>query len=145
MGGAIVHSCSLIIGSHDIIISGVQNTDMSLNYVYDFLEDSPNYPENFYSTPKRSVAVITLGLCAAIVGGSISLNEAEVSLFSPKILIRLEALGLPESLIEIVHLGTELADVEQLIPDRFGDSIAEIQSKALAPKIMFASRSAMNT
>lgn len=80
---------------------------------------------------ERSVAVITLGLCAAIVGGSISLNEAEASLFNPKILIRLEALGLPESLIEMVHLGTELADVERLIPDRFGDSIAEIQSKAL--------------
>ncbi len=24
---------------------------MSLNYIYDFLEDSPNYQENFYSAP----------------------------------------------------------------------------------------------
>jgi len=24
---------------------------MSLNYVYDFLEDSPNYPADFYTTP----------------------------------------------------------------------------------------------
>jgi len=81
---------------------------------------------------ERSVAVMSLGLCAAIVGGSISLAEAEIRLFNPKVLARLEALGLPQSLIDIVHLGTELEDVQRLVPDRFGDSIAEIQSKALA-------------
>ncbi len=99
---------------------------MSLTFVPEILEITDR------AELERSVAVMTLGLCAAIVGGSISLTEAEVRLFNPKVLVRLEALGLPESLIEIVHLGTELADVERLIPDRFGDSIAEIQSRALA-------------
>ena len=93
-------------------------------------------PEIFEITDRaeveRSVAVMSLGLCAAIVGGSVSLTEAENRLFNPKVLFRLEALGLPESLIEIVHLGTELEDVQRLVPDRFGESIAQIQSKALA-------------
>ena len=73
-------------------------------------------PEIFEMTDRaeveQSVAVMSLELCTAIVGSSVSLTEAENRLFNPKVLSRLEILGLPESLIEIVHLGIELEDVQ---------------------------------
>ena len=99
---------------------------MSLTFVPEIFEMTD------CSEVERSVSVMSLGLCAAIVGGSVSLTEAENRLFNSKVLSRLETLGLPESLIEIVHLGTELEDIQRLVPDRFGESIAQIQSKALA-------------
>jgi hypothetical protein len=77
------------------------------------------------------VAVMSLGLCAAIEGGSVSIEEAERRLFNPQMLSRLGTLGVSEALIEIVHLGTELEDIWSLIPDRLGESLAEMRSKAL--------------
>jgi hypothetical protein len=80
----------------------------------------------------RSVAVMSLGLCTAIVDGSVSLAEAELRLFNPRTLARLEALDLPGSIVDLVHLGTELEDVQRLLPDRFNESLAEIEALALA-------------
>ncbi len=73
---------------------------------------------------------MSLGICAAIVGESLSIAEAE-SLFNPHTLEQLETLGLASDLIEIVHLGTELEDVQSLIPERLSESLTEIEAKAL--------------
>jgi Protein of unknown function (DUF3969) len=78
------------------------------------------------------VAVMSLGMCAAIGAGGVSLEEAERRLFNPQVLMRLAGLGVSEDLMEIVHLGTELEDVQSVIPDRLAESLAEIQTKALA-------------
>ncbi len=80
----------------------------------------------------QMVAVMSLGMCTAIVAGSLSIEDAERRLFNPQVLARLTELGLPEALIEIVHLGTELEDVQSLIPDRLGKSLEQMQAKALA-------------
>jgi Protein of unknown function (DUF3969) len=80
----------------------------------------------------QMVAVMSLGMCTAIVAGSLSIEDAERRLFNPRVLSHLTELELPEALIEIVHLGTELEDVQSLIPDRLGDSLAQIQALALA-------------
>jgi Protein of unknown function (DUF3969) len=88
----------------------------------------------------QMVAVMSLGMCAAIlhgrgsanVAGSLSIDDAERRLFNPQVLARLTELGLPEALIEIVHLGTELEDVQSLVPDRLDESLTQMQAKALA-------------
>jgi Protein of unknown function (DUF3969) len=80
----------------------------------------------------QMVAVMSLGMCAAIVAGSLSIEDAERRLFNPQVLARLTELGLPEALIEIVHLGTELEDVQSLVPDRLDESLTQMQAKALA-------------
>jgi hypothetical protein len=77
------------------------------------------------------VAVMSLGLCAAIEGGCVSIEEAERRLFNPQMLSRLGTMGVSETLIEIVHFGTELEGIWSLIPERLGESLAEIRSKAL--------------
>lgn len=78
------------------------------------------------------VAVLSLGLCTAIAAGSVSIAEAERQLFNPKVVAQLQRLDVPAALIEIVHLGTELEDVQSLLPDRLGESLAEMQAKTLA-------------
>jgi Protein of unknown function (DUF3969) len=77
------------------------------------------------------VAVMSLGLCAAIAGGSVTIDEAERRLFNPKVLAQLTALGVAESLLEIVHLGTELEDVQSLVPDKLAESLGQMQAKSL--------------
>ena len=77
------------------------------------------------------VAVMSLGLCAAIAADSLSIAESEVALFNPGVLAQLEALGVGQELRDIVHLGTELEDVVSLAPERLGESVAEIQALAL--------------
>ena len=54
------------------------------------------------------VAVMSLGLCAAIAADSLSIGEAEVALFNPGVLAQLEALGVGQKLQDM-HLGTEHA------------------------------------
>jgi Protein of unknown function (DUF3969) len=83
------------------------------------------------SDVSQLVAVMSLGLCAAISGGSVSIEEAERRLFNPRVVEQLRGLGVSEVLIEIVHLGTELEDVQSLIPERLGESLAEMQVKTL--------------
>lgn len=78
------------------------------------------------------VATMSLGICAVIVGGSLSIAEAETRLLNPHTLEQLETLRLASDLIEIVHLGTELEDVQSLIPKRLSKSLTEIEAKALA-------------
>lgn len=74
----------------------------------------------------QMVVVMSLGMCTAIVAGSLSIEDAERRLFNPQVLARLTELELPEALIEIVHLGTELEDVQSLVLDRLGESLAQI-------------------
>lgn len=58
----------------------------------------------------QMVVVMSLGMCTAIVAGSLSIEDAERRLFNPQVLARL----------------TELEDVQSLVPDRLGESLAQI-------------------
>lgn len=78
------------------------------------------------------VAMMSLGICAAIAGGSLSIVEAEARLFNLHTLTQLESLEVASELVEVVHLGTELEDVQSLIPERLSESLSEIEQKALA-------------
>jgi hypothetical protein len=77
------------------------------------------------------VAVMSLGLCTAIASGSVTIEEAERRLFNPKMLSQLTNLGIADSLLEIIHLGTELEDIQSLMPDKLAESLTQIQAKSL--------------
>lgn len=77
------------------------------------------------------VAVMSLGLCSAIANGSITIEEAERRLFNPKMLSQLASLGIADSLLEIIHLGTELEDIQSLMPDKLKESLTQMQTKSL--------------
>jgi hypothetical protein len=80
---------------------------------------------------EQLVAVLCIGVCIALKSGTMSINEAENCLFSPYTISVLEQSGLSECAIELIHMGTELEDVESLAPDKLSDAIDELKNKAI--------------
>lgn len=80
---------------------------------------------------EQLVAVLCIGVCVALKDGSMSINEAENRLFSPYTVSVLEQVGLSDAAITLIHMGTELEDVESLIPDRLSAAIDELKDKAI--------------
>ncbi|RKH52569.1 DUF3969 family protein [Corallococcus sp. AB049A] len=78
---------------------------------------------------QRFVAVTALGMCRALMLGSIAPAGACSRLFGPALLSRLEAMEVPPELRHAIHLATELEDVAQLAPEALSASIAEIEAK----------------
>ena len=63
-----------------------------------------------------------------------SIEAAEQYLYSPYTLEKLQQLGVSPELLQVVHLGTELEDVESLLPEKLDESLAEM--KELSFKIL---------
>lgn len=78
---------------------------------------------------QRFVAVTVLGMCRAMVSGSLSPAAACSRLLGPALLSRLETMQVHAELRHAVHLATELEDVAQLAPEALSGSIAEIEAK----------------
>jgi Protein of unknown function (DUF3969) len=89
------------------------------------------FPE-FKSTDRwnasQLVAVMSLGLCVAIKDGTVSIKNAEQHLFNPWMLSQLTSLGTADAVLEVIHLGTELSDVEMLIPHALTESLEEMKA-----------------
>ncbi|MGK7878257.1 MAG: DUF3969 family protein [Xenococcaceae cyanobacterium] len=76
---------------------------------------------------ERLISLISLGICAALKKGIVNLEAAESYLYSPYTIEQLKSLEVDQELIDLIHLGTELEDVESLIPEKLSDSICEIE------------------
>lgn len=80
----------------------------------------------------RLLAVLATGLSEAVLAGALPLEQATRVLFEVYTLQVLEQDGLDPRAAELIHLGTELEDVHDLIPHALEDSLREIRHKALA-------------
>jgi hypothetical protein len=76
---------------------------------------------------KKIVLIMTIGLCEAIRSKTITVDEAEYYLFSPR---TMSAVEYDEELKEIIHLCTELDNIARLIPEALEDKLAEITQRA---------------
>ena len=85
---------------------------------------------------ERFLSILNLGLCVALEQGILSIEAAEQYLYSPYTLEKLQQLGVSPELLQVVHLGTELEDVESLLPEKLDESLAEM--KELSFKILQA-------
>jgi hypothetical protein len=81
---------------------------------------------------EQLIAVLCIGICVALKSGTMSINEVENCLFSPYTISVLEQTGLSERAVELIHMGTELEDVESLAPDKLPGAIDELKDKAIA-------------
>lgn len=77
------------------------------------------------------VLILNIGLMNAIKDNAISIEEAENFFYSPYTMGRLESLGVSEKILDLIHLGCELEDVESLIPDKLDDSIKTIKNQSI--------------
>ncbi|MFS0656878.1 DUF3969 family protein [Bacillus sp. 179-C3.3 HS] len=74
----------------------------------------------------KIVAMQILGVMTALKEGLITIEEAEKVIFSPRHMDLFKANGGSEELLNLIHLGTELEDVESVIPHELEASIEEI-------------------
>lgn len=72
-----------------------------------------------------------IGLCTALEEGQIELAVAEQILFAPQAKSVLEAAGFDDSLLRMIREGSELRDVEGLLPDRYACTVRRIRQQAL--------------
>jgi hypothetical protein len=80
---------------------------------------------------ERLLSLLSIGLCVAIEQGALPVQAAEDYLYSPYTIEKLQELGVSPQLMRLVHLGTELEDVESLLPEKLGESLAEMNCTAL--------------
>ncbi|MBN6888494.1 uncharacterized protein DUF3969 [Cytobacillus horneckiae] len=87
------------------------------------------------ATSKEELEKILLlnvvGLIEGINENSITIEEAEKVLFSPYIMKLVDSMGISKEVLEVIHLGTELEDVESLIPEKLPESLIEIKEKSI--------------
>lgn len=81
---------------------------------------------------ERLVLLLIIGIATALQEKLISIDEAERYLFSPFTMHQLEQSGINREIVDIIHLGTELENVQSLLPDNMVDSIDRILTLALA-------------
>ena len=71
------------------------------------------------------------GLCLAVEQDRIDLSVAEQILFSPGCMGVLEALGFDQAMVNLIHEGTELEDVESLVPEKYAAALNTLKNRAL--------------
>lgn len=77
------------------------------------------------------ITVASLGMCRALVAGTLSPDYACQRLFGPALLTRLNQMNACQELRHAIHMATELEDVANLIPDRLASAIADVENELL--------------
>jgi hypothetical protein len=85
--------------------------------------DYNNYVENFLLS-------LIIGLIEGIKSGVISIDEAEILLFTPGKLNWIKELKLDKTLYNLIHMGTELEDIKSLMPERLDSKLLEMLESA---------------
>lgn len=67
---------------------------------------------------ERVVALLTIGLAVALERGKVTTAEANHILFSPHTMRLLHSAGVRDAVVDLVHVGTEIEDVEFSLPER---------------------------
>lgn len=81
---------------------------------------------------EKFLLILSLGLTEAVKAGVLCVDDAEKLLYSPKVLALLSRIGLAIEVLDLVHLGTELEDINSLIPDRLEANLNEMSSLAVS-------------
>jgi len=80
---------------------------------------------------EKLLAVLSLGLCVAIKHHTIEIEEAEQLLYSPFTMKKLNEMGANKKIIDLIHAGTELENLESLIPSELANTLSQMENHAL--------------
>ena len=78
---------------------------------------------------RKTVLLLTIGLCDAILDGAISVDDAQRLLFSPRTMTLFED---DPTVKNIIHRATEFEDLLRLIPHTLDEAVAGARRDALA-------------
>ena len=82
------------------------------------------------NTKNRLLALCAVGICDALQDGKIDIEEAEHLLFTPYAMRKTSCCD--KRIVEIIHMGTELSDIQSLVPDEYEPTINRIRQLALS-------------
>lgn len=74
--------------------------------------------------------VCIIGLLESLKSGVLAIDECEQYLFNPYSVELLEGKDIDKKTIDIVQLGTELEDIESLLPHRLDANIQDLLDRA---------------
>lgn len=80
---------------------------------------------------ERVVALLTIGLAVALERGKVTTSEANQILFSPHAMTLLRSAGVRDAVVDLVHAGTEIEDVEFSLPDRMPHNLHLLVADAI--------------
>lgn len=80
---------------------------------------------------EKMIILSIIGCLDAIKEQKMSIDEAEVFLFLPRMCSILEREGYSKKIIHIIELGCELEDVESLLPERLDFILDDIKKESL--------------
>jgi hypothetical protein len=78
------------------------------------------------------VLVLIIGICDAIAQSRLVAEDAERMIFSPRAMNTLRTLGVRAEIVDLVHAGTELDDIGEIVPDHLPERLAELRERALS-------------
>lgn len=78
----------------------------------------------------KTLLALIVGVSRALQQKSLTLNEAEQIIFSPAIFELAKKNSIDARIVSLIRRGTELEDIESLIPDKYSTSIDEIEKDA---------------
>ncbi|MBH0368992.1 DUF3969 family protein [Salmonella enterica] len=81
---------------------------------------------------EKFISLLALGVLYSIKEKAISIDEAEVFIFTPSTSSILNEAGYSNALVDIIDSGCELEDVADLIPERLTDNVKDLISKTLS-------------
>lgn len=79
---------------------------------------------------EKLVLLNIIGIVNSLKENLITIEEAEKIIFSPYVMDLANTKGLSKELIDIIHMGTELEDIESLIPEQLDESLDQIKNKS---------------
>jgi len=85
---------------------------------------------NSKNEAERLICILNVGITTCLQEGLISIEEAENYLYSLHSMDILKDAGLDSNVIDLIHLGSELENVERIIPDELEKSVEEIGQKS---------------
>ncbi|WP_026684934.1 DUF3969 family protein [Heyndrickxia coagulans] len=85
---------------------------------------------NKYSEEK-DILLKVLGVIEALYNKKISIEEAEKRYFNYRIIDSLKEKNYSDELIGILELGTEIDDINDLLPDKLDENIIDLKNRVL--------------
>ncbi len=80
---------------------------------------------------EKLLLINILGALEALKNKKITINESETNIFTPYTFFTLEKKGINKKIIDLIHEGCELEDVESLRPEKLDEVIEELKQRTL--------------
>lgn len=80
----------------------------------------------------RLVAILCLGFAQAVRHGAITLDEAGHQLLWPWAHKVVQQAGCSPEVLDLLHSGSELEDIESLLPQKFAAALERFEGEALS-------------